>query len=67
MSASAGKVEKRFPEDALTNPRCLLRHGGRQEYRVQAQKIMDAATGFVDFDRINVIPTSQCIIKKIRE
>jgi hypothetical protein len=64
----ASMVEECFPEEAMTDPHVFFDAvGDPKKYQENVDKIMAGVTGFVDFEKIDVIPTSQYIIKKIQE
>jgi hypothetical protein len=64
----ASMVEECFPEEAMTDPHVFFNAvGDEKKYEENVQKIMAGVNGFVDIDTIDVFPTSQYIIKTIRE
>jgi hypothetical protein len=64
----ASMVEECFPEEAMTDPHVFFNAvGDEKKYEENVRKIMAGVNGFVDIDTIDVFPTSQYIIKTIRE
>jgi hypothetical protein len=61
-------VEECFPEEAMTDEHVFFDAvGDPRKFEENVQKIMAGVNGFVDIDTIDVFPTSQYIIKSIRE
>ena len=59
-------VEECFPADAMTNPQVFYDAVGNEEkFQKNLAKMMDSCQRFIDFDKIDVIPTSQYVIKPI--
>lgn len=53
-------VEECFPSEALTDPRAFFDAvGDEARYQANLATMMDSCGGFIDFARIDVIPTSQ--------
>jgi hypothetical protein len=64
----ASMVEECFPEEAMTDELVFFDAvGDPKKFEENVKKIMDGVNGFVDIDTIDVFPTSQYIIKIIRE
>ena len=53
-------VEECFPTEALTDPRAFFDAvGDEAKYQANLATMMDSCAGFIDFARIDVLPTSQ--------
>ena len=53
-------VEECFPLEALTDPKAFFDAvGDEAKYQANLATMMDSCSGFIDFSRIDVIPTSQ--------
>lgn len=53
-------VEECFPTEALTDPHAFFAaHGDEAKFQANLATMMDSCGGFIDFARIDVIPTSQ--------
>jgi hypothetical protein len=53
-------VEECFPREALTDPHAFFNAvGDEAKYQANLATMMDSCAGFIDFARIDVIPTSQ--------
>ena len=59
-------VEECFPSSAMTNPQVFYDAAGDEEkFQKNLAMMMDSCQRFIDFDKIDVIPTSQYVIKPI--
>ena len=58
-------VEEGFPAAAMTSP--LAFYGVETEADMQAQlsKMIDSCARFIDFDKLNVLPTSDYLLKRL--
>ena len=59
-------VEEGFPTTALTSPHAFYdAEGNEEKYQRHLQRMMDSCHRFIDFDRINSLPTSEYLIKAL--
>lgn len=59
-------VEECFPEEAMTDPYVFFDAVGDEEkYKKNYNAIVDSAKSFVEFDKIDVFPTSQYVVKPL--
>jgi len=60
-------VEECFPEDAMDNPMVFFDAADGDESRFQKniQGMMESVQRFIDLDKIDVVPTSQYVIKPV--
>ncbi len=57
-------VEEGFPVAAMTDPRCFFDAvGDAAKFKRNTQAMMDSCQRFIDRDRIDVLPTSQYVIR----
>ncbi|HEY9035306.1 MAG TPA: EthD domain-containing protein [Pseudomonadales bacterium] len=58
-------VEECFPAEAMTNPMAFFNAKDDEEkFRKNQQAMIESCMKFIDFDRMNVIPTSEYALKK---
>ena len=61
-------VEECFPDAAMSDPAAFFDAvGDRQKFDANLARMMDSCNGFIDFSRIDVIPTSQYNFADTRE
>jgi hypothetical protein len=59
-------VEECFPAAAMTNPHAFFDAVGDEEkFQRNLQTMMESCGRFIDFDKIDVIPTSQYVVKAV--
>lgn len=59
-------VEECFPAEAMTNPQAFYNAVGNEEkFQKNLATMMESCQRFIDFDRIDVVPTSQYVIKPL--
>ncbi len=59
-------VEEGFPEGAMTNQEIFYdAEGDKAKYDKHLKAMMESCVRFIDFDRLDVIPTSQYVFKSI--
>ena len=60
-------VEERFPAAAMTDPHAFFDAVGDEEkFQRNVAEMMDSCGRFIDFDKIDVVPTSQYVVKAVR-
>lgn len=60
-------VEEGFPTAALTSPHAFYdADGDEAKYQHRLQRMMESCHRFIDFDRINSLPTSEYLISDFR-
>lgn len=58
-------VEECFPAAAMTDPMAFYdARGDEARFRVNQQRMIESCMRFIDFDRLNVIPTSEYVIRR---
>ncbi|MFD1559315.1 EthD domain-containing protein [Paraburkholderia silviterrae] len=61
-------VEECFPAAAMTDPHAFFDAVGDEEkFQRNVQAMMDSCARFIDFDRIDVLPTSQYVVKAVHD
>ncbi len=59
-------IEECFPAEAMTNPQAFYDAVGNEEkFQKNLATMMESCQRFIDFDKIDVVPTSQYVIKPI--
>lgn len=59
-------VEECFPAAAMTDPHAFFDAVGDEEkFQRNINEMMDSCARFIDFDKIDVVPTSQYVVKAI--
>lgn len=59
-------VEEGFPLDAMASPSVFFAAAGDEEkFKRNLAAMMESCARFIDFDRIDVLPTSQYVIKRL--
>lgn len=57
-------VEEGFPDAAMTDPQAFFDAAGDQDkFQRNLQAMMESCQRFIDFDKIDVIPTSQYLVR----
>ncbi|OXI17754.1 EthD domain-containing protein [Burkholderia sp. AU15512] len=60
-------VEECFPAAAMTDPHAFFDAVGDDEkFQRNVAEMMDSCGRFIDFDKIDVVPTSQYVVKAVR-
>ncbi len=58
-------VEECFPAEAMTNPMAFYdARDDEAKFRKNQKAMIESCMKFIDFDRINVIPTSEYVVRK---
>lgn len=59
-------IEECFPAAAMTDPQAFYDAGGdEQKYQQNYKTMMESVGRFIDFDKLDVLPTSQYVIKPL--
>ncbi len=57
-------VEENFPEAAMTDPYAFYDcPGNKEELKLRGKRMTESVTRFIDFDKIDCIPTSEYVMK----
>lgn len=58
-------IEENFPPEAMTSQHAFYGVESDEELQVNLQAMIDSCVRFIDFDKIDVIPTSEYLLKAI--
>lgn len=56
-------VEECFPTAAMTDPHAFFAAGDEATFKANLDRMMESCARFIDFDKIDVLPTSQHVVK----
>nr|WP_244101392.1 hypothetical protein [Burkholderia ambifaria] len=61
-------IEECFPAAAMTDPYAFFDAVGDEEtFQRNVAQMMDSCGRVIDFDKIDVVPTSQYVVKAVRQ
>jgi hypothetical protein len=58
-------IEENFPPEAMTSQHVFYGAAGDAQLQANLQAMIDSCVRFIDFDKIDVIPTSEYVLKAI--
>ena len=58
-------IEENFPVEAMSSQHAFYGADSEQDYQARLNTMIESCARFIDFDKINVIPTSEYLLKAI--
>ena len=56
-------IEENFPAEAMSSQHAFYAADSEEDYQARLKAMIDSCVRFIDFDKINVIPTSEYLLK----
>jgi hypothetical protein len=58
-------IEENFPAEAMTSQHAFYAADSEEEYQARLNAMIESCARFIDFDKINVCPTSEYLLKPV--